>query len=70
MGHTILAERGCHKKIVFSDESTFSINGVVASQHCREWAERNPHFTISNRRQYICILKKYHVPWDLLGPIF
>ncbi|KAJ8955113.1 hypothetical protein NQ318_009006, partial [Aromia moschata] len=34
MGNRVLNDVGIHKRILFSDESTFSINGVVSSQHC------------------------------------
>ncbi|KAJ8960495.1 hypothetical protein NQ318_013779 [Aromia moschata] len=52
MGNRVLNDVGFHKRILFSDESSFSTNGVVSSQHCRYWSETNPHFTISCRRQY------------------
>ncbi|KAJ8959171.1 hypothetical protein NQ318_022432, partial [Aromia moschata] len=42
-----------HKRILFSDEYTFSTNGVVSSQYFRYWSETNPNFTISCRRQYL-----------------
>ncbi|KAJ8934422.1 hypothetical protein NQ318_015450 [Aromia moschata] len=52
MGNRVLNDVGFHKRILFSDESTFSTNGIVSSQHCLYWSETNPHFTISCRRQY------------------
>ncbi|KAJ8940674.1 hypothetical protein NQ318_017723, partial [Aromia moschata] len=52
MGNRVINDIGFHKQILFSDESTFSTNVVVSSQHCRYWSETNPHFTISHRRQY------------------
>ncbi|KAJ8954150.1 hypothetical protein NQ318_005744 [Aromia moschata] len=52
MGKIVLNEVEFHKRILFSDESTFSTNGVVSSLHCRYWSETNPHFTNSCRRQY------------------
>lgn len=72
MGNRVLNDIGFHKRIMFSDESTFSTNGVVSSQHCRYWNETNPHFTISCRRQYF---KKVNV-WcavsynGIIGPYF
>ncbi|KAJ8956098.1 hypothetical protein NQ318_016551 [Aromia moschata] len=42
MGNRVLNDVGFHKRILFSDESTFSTNGVVSSQHCRYWSETNP----------------------------
>ncbi|KAJ8942414.1 hypothetical protein NQ318_014461 [Aromia moschata] len=37
MGNRVLNDVGFHKRILFSDESTFSTNGggVVSSHHCR-----------------------------------
>ncbi|KAJ8936750.1 hypothetical protein NQ318_016121, partial [Aromia moschata] len=35
MSNRVLNDVGFHKRILFSDESTFSTNGVVSSQHCR-----------------------------------
>ncbi|KAJ8962493.1 hypothetical protein NQ318_000881 [Aromia moschata] len=73
MGNKVLNDVGFHKRILFSDESTFSTNGIVSSQRCRYWSETNPHFTISCRRQYF---KKVNV-WcavsytnDIIGPYF
>ncbi|KAJ8954148.1 hypothetical protein NQ318_005742 [Aromia moschata] len=47
MGNRVLNDVGFHKRILFSDESTFSTNGVVSSLHCRYWSETNPHFILS-----------------------
>lgn len=38
--------------ILWTDEATFSSNGVVNSQNCRWWAQVNPHFTIECKDQY------------------
>lgn len=40
------------KKIMFTDEATFSSNGVVSSQNCRWWATDNPKFIIESKDQY------------------
>lgn len=40
------------KKIIFSDEATFTTNGIVSSQNCRWWAQDNPNFVINCKRQY------------------
>lgn len=73
VGSKILdGNRGFHKLIMFSDESTFSTNGTVASQHVRYWSDTNPMFRISCRRQYF---KKVNV-WcavsyfGIIGPYF
>ncbi|GFW54539.1 uncharacterized protein TNCV_2232131 [Trichonephila clavipes] len=31
-----------HKRILFSDEAHFSLNGYVNKQNCRIWSEANP----------------------------
>ncbi|KAJ8959076.1 hypothetical protein NQ318_022332 [Aromia moschata] len=41
MGNGVLNDVGFHKRILFSDEPTFSTNGVVSSQHCRYWKNLN-----------------------------
>lgn len=41
-----------HRKILFSDEATFTTNGVVSSQNCRWWSDNNPNFTIECKSQY------------------
>ncbi|KAJ8935767.1 hypothetical protein NQ318_000240 [Aromia moschata] len=50
MGNRVLNDVGFHKRILFSDESTFSTNGVVSSQHCRYWNGCPAHqaFTVCN----------------------
>lgn len=58
--------------ILWTDEATFSSNGVVSSQNCRWWAQENPHFTIECKDQYnfktnvFCGLLKDKV----IGPFF
>lgn len=32
------------KRIIFSDEATFTLNGSVNRQNCRYWATENPHW--------------------------
>lgn len=39
-------------EILFTDEATFTTNGVVSSQNCRHWSAENPEFIINARRQY------------------
>lgn len=38
--------------ILWTDEATFTSNGVVSSQNCRWWAQENPNFIIECRDQY------------------
>ena len=39
-------DRDFFKMIIFTDEATFSSNGVVSSQNCRWWADENQNFAI------------------------
>ncbi|GFW70046.1 hypothetical protein TNCV_1404991 [Trichonephila clavipes] len=36
----------CHKRILFSDEAHFWLNGYVNKQNCRIWSEANPQVYI------------------------
>ena len=40
------------KNIMFSDEATFSTNGIVSSQNIRWWNNENPKWVIQSKRQY------------------
>lgn len=71
-GEKITYNRLFHHNILFSDECSFSTNGVVSSQHCRYWARKNPEFKINvNNQKY----KKVNV-WcgiycdKIIGPYF
>lgn len=72
MGEKILADRSFHRNILFTDESTFTTNGVVSSQNCRYWAQENPNFRITTNSQKF---KKVNV-WcgimhhRIIGPYF
>lgn len=39
-------------EIMFSDESSFSINGTVNRHNCRYWATENPHWAREHHTQY------------------
>lgn len=47
-----LNDRNFLNKVLFSDEATFTTNGTVSSHNTRHWAEQNPEWVISCRRQY------------------
>lgn len=40
------------KNILFSDESTFFLNGTVNRQNCRYWSRENPHWMMEANTQY------------------
>lgn len=73
LGEKILEDRDFQRNIIFSDESTFTTNGVPSSQNCRYWSEQNPDYVINSKRQYF---KKVNV-WcavsyrcGVIGPYF
>ncbi|GFW15452.1 hypothetical protein TNCV_4655921 [Trichonephila clavipes] len=39
-----------HKRILFSDEAHFWLNGCVNKQNCRIWSEANPQVFMSKHR--------------------
>ncbi|GFV57474.1 DUF4817 domain-containing protein [Trichonephila clavipes] len=39
-----------HKRILFSDEAHFWLNGYVNKQNCRIWSEGNPQNTVTSRK--------------------
>lgn len=45
-------DRELQSHIIFTDEATFTSNGVVSSQNLRWWADKTPHFIIEARNQY------------------
>lgn len=59
-------------RIIFSDEATFCLNGIVNRQNCRYWSRQNPHWMMEAKTQYP---KKLNV-WlgiiedRILGPYF
>lgn len=59
-------------KILFSDEATFTTNGVVSSQNCRFWSEVNPHWVIHCKRQYSEKINVWCGIFDkqIIGPFF
>ncbi|GFT29725.1 hypothetical protein TNCV_4891371 [Trichonephila clavipes] len=38
-----------HKRILFSDEAHFWLNGYVNKQNCRVWSEANPQVYVEHR---------------------
>lgn len=71
-GAKIMENPFFHHDILFSDECTFSTNGVVSSQNSRWWAVENPDYKISCKSQRY---KKVNV-WcgvlcdKIIGPYF
>lgn len=71
-GEKIMRNRLFYRSIIFSDESTFTTNGIVSSQNCRFWSTENPNFRIITNSQRF---KKVNV-WcairfdKIIGPYF
>uniref|UniRef100_V5GPD3 Transposable element Tc3 transposase n=1 Tax=Anoplophora glabripennis TaxID=217634 RepID=V5GPD3_ANOGL len=40
------------KRIIFSDEASFYLNGTVNKQNCRYWSDRNPHWMMEAHTQH------------------
>lgn len=72
IGEKILEDRYFYKKIIFTDESTFTTNGVVSSQNCRYWSDENPHFRIiTNSQRYKKVNVWCAIRYDkIIGPFF
>ncbi|KAJ8945238.1 hypothetical protein NQ318_011219 [Aromia moschata] len=72
IGARLTVDMHFHKSIIFSDESTFSINGMVSSQNCRFWPQEIRLFQLLLRSQNF---KKVNV-WcaitfnRIIGPYF
>lgn len=60
------------RQILWTDESTFTSNGVVSSQNCRWWAQENPNFIIECKDQYSFKVNVWCGILDnkLIGPFF
>ncbi|RZC32365.1 hypothetical protein BDFB_007820, partial [Asbolus verrucosus] len=43
MMHRINQDGNFINRVLFSDESTFCLNGHVNRHNCRYWSDRNPH---------------------------
>ncbi|GFV87730.1 hypothetical protein TNCV_780121 [Trichonephila clavipes] len=49
-----------HKRILFSDEAHFWLNGYVNKQNCRIWSEANPQVYVEtplNREKTDCLVR-------------
>lgn len=66
------ANPGFHRRILFSDEATFCLNGTVNRQNCRYWSRGNPHWVAEGHTQYQQKLNVWAGILDnrILGPIF
>ncbi|GFX88653.1 myelin regulatory factor [Trichonephila clavipes] len=54
-----------HKRILFSDEAHFWLNGYVNKQNCRIWSEANPykcHNVTVNGDQYRAMITNFFIP--------
>lgn len=60
------------RNVLFTDECTFTSNGIVSSQNCRWWADENPHFIVANKDQYRFKVNVWCGIWNhqVIGPYF
>jgi hypothetical protein len=68
----ILGNPSFLRNLIFSDEATFTTNGIVCSQNTRYWAEENPNFTIATNNQYYSKVNVWCaiMGTKILGPYF
>ncbi|GFW30263.1 uncharacterized protein TNCV_3850341 [Trichonephila clavipes] len=55
-----MVARDFHKRILFSDEAHFWLNGYVNKQNCRIWSEANPqvkHRNTVTSRKTDCLVR-------------
>lgn len=67
-----LTDRTFLSKIMFTDEATFTTNGVVSSQNARYWSDQNPNWMINCKRQYSSKINVWCGIIDnkIIGPFF
>lgn len=72
IGEKIMDDPSFCNKILFSDEATFTTNGVVSSQNCRFWARENPNFKIMKKSQEYKTVNVWCgiLPDRIIGPFF
>lgn len=60
------------KRIIFSDEASFHLNGLVNKQNFRYWSDENPHWSIEHRTQFPQKINVWAGIVDnrILGPYF
>ncbi|GFW19884.1 putative transposable element [Trichonephila clavipes] len=51
-----------HKRILFSDEAHFWLNGYVNKQNCRIWSEVNPQDVTVNGDRYRAVITNFFIP--------
>lgn len=67
-----LENRNFLREILFSDEATFTTNGVVSSQNSRYWSAENPEWVINAKSQYSHKINVWCGILDnrIIGPFF
>lgn len=60
------------KRIVFSDEATFQLNGVVNRHNCRYWSDSNPHWMATVHTQHPQKVNVWAgiIGHNIIGPFF
>ncbi|GFT97588.1 uncharacterized protein TNCV_1034271 [Trichonephila clavipes] len=61
-----------HKRILFSDEAHFWLNGYVNKQNCRIWSEANPQVYVETSLHPEKLLTVWCALWSggIIGPYF
>jgi len=68
----IAVDSDFHKKILFSDEAHFWLNGYVNKQNCRIWSEDNPQAIVETPLHPEKLLTVWCALWadGIIGPYF
>ncbi|GFV66405.1 uncharacterized protein TNCV_4898861 [Trichonephila clavipes] len=51
-----------HKRVLFSDEAHFWLNGYINKQNCRIWSEANPQVVTVNGDRYRATITNFFIP--------
>lgn len=72
MANRIIQEPVYSRKVCFSDEATFMLNGNVNRHNGHYWSQKNPHLLIENHTQNPIKLNVWAGIFDgkIVGPIF
>ncbi|GFW83307.1 hypothetical protein TNCV_2509471 [Trichonephila clavipes] len=58
-----MVARDFHKRILFSDEAHFWLNGYVNKQNCRIWSEANPQVYVETplhpEKLTVCLISRF-----------
>jgi transposase len=67
----VIVERAFLKRVIWSDEAIFKMNGIVNRHNCTYWCKENPGITVSQALNAPGIMVWAGLMWDrIIGPFF